>query len=280
MRLSFIVSAFHRPELLVRLVEKLGGRPCYIHVDRRTSAEVYARMLDPLQHRAGVAFLPRHACHWGDFGHVEATLKGLKALSTVEYDYVALLTGQCYPLRSVGQMEAELSGCQGKSLMEATPFPLDRWSREDGGYKRIDRFHFPYWLFEKRIWIKLWRRKIPYGLNPYGGSGYWCISRPCAEYILKFVETHPDYVNFSRTTYAPDEFFFQTILANSPFRDQLVSKPIHYIEWPGPKILADEDLDRVFASNRWFARKFADTTVLDKIDDRLHCCRAQLDQVG
>ena len=269
MRLSFIISAFHRPELLVRLVERLEGRPCFIHVDLRTPEKIYAKMLEPLQHRAGVVFLPRHACRWGDFGHVEATLKGLRALNAVEYDYVALITGQCYPLRSVTQMEAELEGCEGKSLMEAMPFPIEGWTRENGGYKRLDRFHFPFKLFEKRIWVKLWRRNIPHGLHPYGGSGYWCISRACAQYVLQFVERHPEYVGFFRTTYAPDEFFFQTILANSPLQDKLIPRKVHYIEWPGPRVFTQEDLGRVIASNHWFARKFADTDVLDQIDDTL-----------
>ncbi len=270
MRLAFIVSAYKQPEMLERLVRRLQGRPCYIHVDLRTPAAVWARMEAALRDVPGVVFLRRHACRWGDFGHVEATLKGLRALSQIEYDYVALLTGQCYPLREVEQMEAELEGWQGKSRIQIEPLPWKQWPRENGGYKRIDRFHFPLILFKKRLWIKLWRRKLPYNLHPYGGSGYWCISRQCAEAILRFVEIHPKYSRFFQKTYTPDELFFQTILGNLPARGELISEGIHYMEWPGPAVLNEQAVGRALASDRWFARKLADPRLLEQIDQALN----------
>jgi hypothetical protein len=59
-------------------------------------------------------------------------------------------------------------------------------------------------------------------------------------------------------------------LANSPMKDRLIDDDIHHIEWtphqPSPKVIADPTA--ALESGKWFARKFADEAVLDKIDAR------------
>jgi hypothetical protein len=77
-----------------------------------------------------------------------------------------------------------------------------------------------------------------------------------------------------------DEHFFQTVIANSPFRDRLGrvdSEPVlgvHYIDWHrgSPKVLGVEDFERLIASPALFARQFEtteDSAILDMIDVHL-----------
>ncbi len=265
MRLGFIVSGYKRPDLLIRLVRALEGRPCAIHIDRKSPifGEVAEALKDVPQH---VHFLPRHNCGWGSFGHVEASLKGLRWLRTMDCDYAVLLTGQCYPLRTIDSIERSLMKLHGASIIDHKPFPHPRWER--GGWSRVDRFYVQ--AFGRPRPVKLWQRKIPFGFHPYGGGSYWCLSRAAIDWILKFIDANPDFVRFFKSVLIPDEIFFQTLLANSPLRDALINDTVHYIEWtlhqPNPGILTSAD--KGFASGKWFARKFEDMAVIDAIDKR------------
>lgn len=55
-----------------------------------------------------------------------------------------------------------------------------------------------------------------------------------------------------------DELFLQTIIMNSPFRNNLVNDSLRYIDWERgkPYTFIDEDYNILMASNKLFARKF------------------------
>lgn len=296
MNIAYIVSAYKLPALLVRLVERLDapGTCTYIHVDAKTDDSIFRAMTEPLADRADVEFLPRHACYWGDFGHVAATLKGLRALIASErsFDYVVLLTGQDYPIRSNADIAATLQEAAGRIFMDWMPIPNAHWT--DGGSYRIEHWHFrvgervlpfpgaPFrhtllnaaWSLPARV-LRL-RRSFPAGMTPYGGSSYWMMPADCARHVDGFVRTNPEFVRFFRHVHVPDEIFFQTIVMNSSFRDRVDPDALRYVDWIGdvdnPKVLTMTDYDAFMQSNALFARKFdpgVDAAVLDRIDDVL-----------
>jgi hypothetical protein len=292
LNIAYIISAYRLPDLLVRLVQRLDapGTSTLIHVDANTSETIYRAMTSPLADRARVRFLPRHACHWGDFGHVQATLKGLRELvaSGQSFDYVVLLTGQDYPLRPHAHIAATLAAADGHVLMDWMPIPNEQWT--GGGAYRIENWHFqlgarhlpfPGAPFRHALLNTAWslparvfrlRRTFLAGMRPYGGSSYWMMPGDCVRYVERFCRENPDFVRFFRRVRVPDEIFFQTLIMNSPFRDR-VADPLRYIAWDGdsdnPRILTMADFDALMASPSLFARKFdpaVDAEVLDRID--------------
>lgn len=272
MQIAYIISSHRRPDLLFRLVDALAGAPIAIHVDRKSSIgpEVDARA----KAYRNVTILPSYVCHWGLFGHVEASLEGLNWFAGTQAEHAVLLTGQCYPIKPLPVIEAAISGLGGNSVIEIAAFPKAEWlAGDDGGYKRIDRFWIKWPRQVRPEPFKLWRRQLPYGLHPYGGGSYWCLSRQAVEYVVQFIAGHPRFVDYCRTVFVPDEMFFQTILGNSPLRDRLVNSLIHYTDWSkggaSPAVLGAAELPAVLASDYWFARKFDDTAVLDAIDTAL-----------
>lgn len=253
MTIVYIISAYKLPEQLIRLVRVLRGpdRLFYIHVDRRSPDVVHDTIATGLGGSDDVELLERHDCRWGDFGHVRATLKGLDRLaaSARAYDYVVLLTGQDYPIKSRGVAEATLAGQAGRSFMNFRPLPVE--GLEDGGYARLPS------------------RELPYGLAPYFGSGYWTLHRDAVQYVRAFLAGHPDFVPYFERVRVPDEMFFQTILINSPLRGTIVNDDLRFIKWPGPTVLTEEHLEEIRQAPDLFARKFDDTvdrSVLDAID--------------
>lgn len=289
MKPAYIISAYKRPDLLIRLVKSLGKSPIAIHVDAKSDMSAFSET--ELSRLPNVTFLPRHICYWGLFGHVLASLEGMKWFMGTQCDYAILLTGQCYPLKSNDEIEGELSELNGKSVIEFEKFPRPKWDHSDGGYRRLDRFHFSihHPLYKKIKWLdffsveiarnevlrqvrtlKLWRRTVPLDLHPYGGSGYWCLSRACVAYVVDYVKKHPKVVSFFSTTFIPDEMFFQTILANSPLKSDLINAEIHYMDWSSkrahPDVIGQSQIATALSSDAWFARKFEDLEVIDHIE--------------
>ena len=283
MALAYIVSAYKLPEQLTRLVLRLSTEDSwfFIHVDRKTDDDVYRRMTRSLASAANVRFLPRHACHYGGFGHVQATLKGIDAIvrGGLSFDHTILLTGQDYPLKSNAEIHAFFRRRRGRSFMEHFSLPTTAWVR--GGIERITVWHVRvggrHLRLRPRPRLGL-ARQFPAGLRPFGGSSYWCLSRDCTGYVHEFVRQNRRYTRFFRFVDVPDELFFQTIVLNSPFRDDVVNDDLRYLEWrdprvaSGPAVLESRDFGKLASSGKLFARKFdagRDSEVLDLLDVKI-----------
>lgn len=110
----------------------------------------------------------------------------------------------------------------------------------------------------------------------YSGSQWWTLSLDCMNYLLDQIREHPAISRFFKFTWGPDEFIFQTLLMNSPYREAVTGYDLHYIDWSAgkehPKNLGADDIDKMMASPLLLARKFdinKDPDVLDLIDARL-----------
>jgi hypothetical protein len=231
-----------------------------------------------LEQIGGVYFLPRHRSYYSGFGHVRSTIKGLDFLEKqgIDYDYVNLLTGQDYPLKSHAAISAFLENNRGKSFIEHFTLTASSWT--DGGMTRITHLWFhstgKVRNYPRDRFPLLFQRKIPYGLAPWGGSGYWTLYKEHADYVTRFVRSHPKYVRFFRRGHVPDEIFFQTILLNSPNRTDIVNDDLRYVDWSdpreAPKVLGKGDWDKLEAGDDLFARKFdigRDADILPMIDN-------------
>jgi hypothetical protein len=303
MKIAYIISAYKYPSLLVRLVHRLHTSTSVfvIHVDKRTRQQEYQEMVAGVSHLANVVFLKRHNCHWGDFGHVRATLKGLRYLftNTIDFDYILLLTGQDYPIKSNAYIDSFLTHENGKEFISYYSFPNKAWV--NGGLRRIEQWHFRFleeWPFrplavfahlpmkrefESRLKSVIYssvnmmfaKRTMPGNLKPFGGPGYWCITRACAEFINQFAENNRKVVDFFKYVDIPDEVFFHTIILNSAFGRNAVNDDLRCIdisEGQGPRIWCEDDLEILTQSKALIARKFdatIDAKILDLIDANL-----------
>jgi hypothetical protein len=273
-RIAYVISAYRRPEQLVRLVHRLAGDDVrfFVHVDSKTREPVFRSMIDGLASLETVSFLPRHACHWGGFGHVRASLKGIAAIveSGFDPDYTILLSGQDYPIKPNRAIREFLAEREGRSSFMHFPLPAPHWT--GGGLPRFRDWHLRWRRLHVRIPL---RRTIPLGLDPWGGSAYWIMSHRALDVVHAFVEEQLEYVRFFAHVDIPDEIFFQTILLNSPLADECDDIRLHYTEWgrtPAPAVLVASDYPHLADSPCLFARKFdpeVDSGVLDLIDTGL-----------
>ena len=290
MRVVYIILAHKLPEQLVRLVQRLNTDETHflVHVEKTASNGTYQGIARALSTYSNVIFLKRYVIRRAQIGHVRAPLEGIRELVArrLQYDYLILLSGQDYPLKSNREIQTFLSENRGRSFIEYFSSGDPEWEMRVaywhlflGGlhlaFPKVDMFprrilNRPWNVIAKRVPL---RRKFPRGLVPYYGSAYWCLERECVEYIHEFAMDHKDVLDFFRHAEYPSEAFFQTVLLNSPLRDRLVNDHLRYIDWSqpllGPRILGMHDVKRLVSSDKMFARKFdatVDADVLDVID--------------
>jgi hypothetical protein len=299
MNLAYIILAHKNPQQLRRLMTRLGDADCtfYVHIDKRSKIEPFRSELTTLpNHQKRIVWVKREECRWGDVGMVKGTLHALSCAlrDNRDVDYLVLLSGQDYPIKPVRSIIEFFEEHRRLNFVAYSPMPINRW--RSGGMDRIQRYHF-FFKGKRRVYppgyrARTWRgkllrallrlvfplpRKFPTGLQPYGGSSWWCITAETARYVLDFVRKRPDYLRFHAYSMAPDEIFFQTILLNSSsMAETIVNDNLRYIDWTRgggqPAILTADCFDRLAESPKLFARKFdmsVDQVVLDMIDERI-----------
>jgi hypothetical protein len=279
-RIAYLILAHRAPWQLYRLVQRLRGPDAHfvIHIDGNTSGPEWGLLSNELD-SSDISWAPRVACRWGDFSLVDATLSCVKTLcnSDAEFDFVVLLSGQDYPIKSRSFFSRFLADRRGECLMFAYPFPFPHWV--NGGYHRLPTWRIPFPGKPRRILpprvAGFRHKKLPFGYHPFGGSQWWCLPGEAVQYIHEFVVAHPEFVQYYRQAIIPDEMFFHTILGNSHFHIDAGENNVTYTKWrggPNPAVLTAADLTEMNDSEYLFARKFdmdADPELLDWIDTEL-----------
>jgi hypothetical protein len=282
-KLACIVLAHRGPEQLAQLLGALQhpAVAIYLHVDSRASWEPFGSAIE----RAGVAdvqMIPRRPTRWGGREVVDASLDGLRAAVHDGSDYVCLVSGQDFPLRGPEQILGFLEQAPERSYVGHWELPADHW--RFGGRDRTDfytytvrgrretciprgydmstfnwRGHALNWALRVRSALKPARRFPPY-LRPVGGSQWWNLSRAAADHVIRFVDDHPDYVEYHEHTILPDEMFFQSILVGGDYDGEVENDALRFMLWDEteshPQTLTSADLPAMRATRDLFARKF------------------------
>jgi hypothetical protein len=301
-KIAYIILAHRYPQQLIRLVNTLytPSSMFLIHIDKKTDNPQYREMTSGLEHLPNLIFLKRNNCHWGNFGHVRATLTGLTRLveDQMDFDYCLLLTGQDYPIKSNSYIETFLSNAHERDFVEYCTWPQEWWP-DTVDLIRIRRWHFGGIYYDgdpirvhfrsNKLWKKaiigtlywsanlmLSERRIPGHLEVFGGSSYWCLSNKSAKLVHSFVNDNPKFLNLYKYAFTPDETMFQTILLNSSLSHNIINDNLRLIDWSGeierPRIWRKHDIDTIRKSNAIIARKFdatVDSEILDLIDKEL-----------
>ena len=285
--LGIVVLAHDRPDLLAELVAALRHPRIgvYLHVDRRRDLSPFVQALNGVGNGTQtVTVLPRYATAWASPELVDAALAGLTRAVADGCGYVLLVSGRDFPLRPAADLVGFAEAAGGRSYLEHFPLPDPRWRFE--GRDRTDFYTYTvrgrretciprgedtsFLSRRGRLLNGMLRaraapapaRRFPDYARPHGGSQWWNLSRAAAEHVLGFLDLHPDYRRYHEHTLAPDELFFQSILAGADFaeRHELVDDSLRFMRWPQgeshPCTLGEGDLPAALASGALFARKF------------------------
>jgi len=242
-----------------------AGAAVVIHIDRRTGAAEVAAMQSALAGVAGISFSRRHACEWGTFGLVRATLAAAEQLLALhpEVTHVFLVSGSCLPLRPLTELTAYLDDRPDTDFIESVTTADVGWTK--GGldaerftlrfpfaWRRHRRLFDAYTQLQRRLGL---RRRIPLGLVPHLGSQWWCLTRTTLERILTD-PNRPVYDRYFRRVWIPDESYFQTIARVHARAIESRSLTLSKFDHNGrPYVFYDDHLQLLKRSDCFVARK-------------------------
>jgi hypothetical protein len=257
----------------------------YVHVDRKSPA-LQKSMEQKYSDNKRVNFLSDPVkVYWGGFSHLDAILRLLKsAYANEKNQRFHLISGQDHPIRSKTEFDRFFKTNAEKEFISFFKLPDTRW--QNGGLDRVDYFHLndildPKKYFFPRIngrFVRLqkffgMKRKQPATISSwYGGGTWWSISRKAVAEIFSFQKNHPGFLRRFKNTYCGEEIFFQTILAHSSLKENMVPEDLRYIDWSFdgkfPAVLDESYLEEMFRQQKFFARKF-DSGISAELKKRL-----------
>jgi hypothetical protein len=277
MKHGFLITAYKNPDDLAGLIKILDSERSlfFIHIDKKSTL-LKKTVIQELKKKPNVQIVDNPLrVSWGGFSHLRAIIKLMEiALKNDEIKYFHALSGQCFPVMPINEIFDFFEKNNEKEFIDFHELPAACWAN-NGGMDRMDYYHLHDILntkskrFEKRNrrfinfqkFLNLKRSYSNQYPKLYGGSTWWSLSKAAIEYVSYFIKHTPGFYNRFKHTFCTEEIFFQTILLNSPFANNIVNDNLRYIDWNVrngncPANLDEEDFHLLLTSNKLFARKF------------------------
>lgn len=271
-KIAFILLCHRDPEGIIRRAERLtaAGDCMAIHFDGRASAEDYRRIRTALAGNPNVVFAQRRVkCGWGEWSLVAATLQAVRAAvdSFPDATHFYMLSGDCMPIKSAEYIHAFLDG-EDADYIESFDFFTSDWIKTGMKGDRLIYRHVLNERKHKRLFYALYgaqkrlglTRAVPPDLQVMIGSQWWCLRRQTVEGVLDFCAKRPEVVRFFKTTWIPDETFFQTIVRRVVPGSEIRSRSLTFLmfsDYGMPVTFYNDHYDLLLAQDYLFARKIS-----------------------
>jgi hypothetical protein len=271
--------AYKDPQQIERLVKRLyhPNFHFYIHVDLNFDIKPFEFLGDI----PNVFFVKqRFKMIWASYRFSETLVFIMQdLLAKKNYDFISFFSGQDYPIKDTDEIYEYYLNNIGYSFISVEP-QNSPWYEECR--KRYELYHMTYYSFKgTNVLVKLInslipKRKFPVYSKVYGGprATWLTLSAEAAHFLIKTINSNKALRRFGKFTWAPDEFFFPTILLNSHLKNKVILDSGRYIDWSeggaNPKIFTKDDFSALIKSEKLFARKFdqqIDTEILDLLDE-------------
>jgi hypothetical protein len=198
------------------------------------------------------------------------------------------LSGADLPIKSKAEINKFLSANKGKEFIH---FGTNQYQKDIEC--RYEKYHFfskqlgrnrdkKFWLAAETYSLAIQRRlhidrKKKFGYKVYGGANWCSITDNLAKYT---VNNYGKYSKAFRLSQNSDELFIQTIVMDSPYRDNIYVNGfdndykacLRYIDWNrgAPYVFKLDDYDELMNTGKeyLFARKFddkKDSEIVEKI---------------
>ncbi len=270
--IAFILLCHKDPSAIIHQARRLtrAGDKMAIHFDARAPKAAYDKIRSALDPLPNVTFARRRVrCGWGEWSLVDATLAALEAavaeFPTATHFY--MLSGDCMAIKPAQYVHDYLDR-EDKDFIEHEDFFASDWIKTGLKEERLVYRH----LFNERRQKKLFyaamdlqkklglRREIPEDMEIRIGSQWWCLRRRTVESVLDFIRARPEVMRFFRTTWIPDETFFQTVVPHLVPADELRSRTLTFLmfsDYGMPVTFYNDHYDLLVGQDYLFARKIS-----------------------
>lgn len=271
-KIAFILLCHKSPEAIIRQAQQLTASGDYvaIHFDGRSRAEDFDRIRTGLQNNPNVTFAQKRIrCGWGEWSLVQATLNTLKSAVQAfpRATHFYMVSGDCMAIKSAEYAHRFLDE-NDADFIESFDFFDSDWIKTGFKKERLTYRHFFNERTQKRLFYASFRlqerlgltRRIPEDIQVMIGSQWWCLRRRTVEWVLEFTRQRPDVMRFFRTTWIPDETFFQTLVRHLVPENEIRNRTLTFLmftDYGMPVTFYDDHYDLLLSQDALFARKIS-----------------------
>ena len=293
-RLLFVVTtALEDPRVVDQLVSMLAPHQVVIRHDFSARAEPGFRPARNLTMAPGLG----HA-GWGVWSFVEAIRDTMRhCLRHHDFDYLQMLSGSCLPIHPIREFQRHIGRSPADIHLDSFDLRDERGAVHGYAYRLLaDRDTFAFRALRKlrqtylggdalrrpvvglevpvpdgARWLAAlepmlvaamrWQGRIGSNapqLDPVVGSNWFGLRRDACAFLARRL-SEPRVIRHFMGRMLPEEHALPAVLAASPFRIGPSNHLINEFDPQGHPVRFElDDLPRIAASSRWFARKFPD----------------------
>ena len=285
---------FNQVQLLIDKLKTKNSK-IYIHVDWKVRNFPKFKNATLIKNRVKT--------NWWWFSQIKTEVNWVKEIypNMKEWDHLVIISWQCRPIKKMDYIENYINKLWNKSCLNYEIATKEIIMRVDRYYFNDLDLHMPhldkllYYIFVVKLWHNLYWMKVPiiniilssivnkifkrrkellskYKL--YKWDNWIIISYKHIKWSIEFLNSKKwkEFYNLFKYSSCADELFFQTLLKNSSFKNEIRNEKMWYTKRPknssSPYIITQDFYDELKKSDKMFARKF-DINVDWKIVEKL-----------
>ncbi|MFX0546828.1 DUF5928 domain-containing protein [Roseovarius sp. S1116L3] len=271
-KIAYILLCHKDPAAIIAQAEMLtaAGDCISIHFDGRADPGHFQQIKVALAENPNVCFAKKRIkCGWGEWSLVEATLLAVEAAVRAfpRATHFYMLSGDCAAIKSA-RYAHEFLDAEDVDYIESFDYFDSDWIKTGMKEERLiyrhvfnERKHK--WLFDTSFHLQQrlgLRREIPRDIQVQIGSQWWCLRRRTIEWILDFTRQRRDVMRFFRTTWIPDETFFQTLVRHIVPEAEIHTRTLTFLmftDYGMPQTFYNDHYDLLLGQDFLFARKIS-----------------------
>lgn len=271
-KIAYILLCHKDPDAVIQQARRLTAAGDYmaIHFDASASTEAYQRIRHAMVDNPNVVFAKRRIrCGWGEWSLVQATLyaveTAVEAFPKATHFY--MVSGDCMAIKTA-EYAHEYLGARDCDFIESHDFFESDWIKTGMKAERLIYRHWFnertqkrrfYWSYHAQRRLGL-QRQVPADIQVMIGSQWWCLRRRTIEAILEMTRKRRDVIRFFRTTWIPDETFFQTLVRHLVPEAEIESRTLTFLmfsDYGMPVTFYNDHFDLLLSQDFLFARKIS-----------------------
>ncbi|MFD1156601.1 DUF5928 domain-containing protein [Roseovarius aestuarii] len=271
-KIAFILLCHKDPKAVIGQAQMLTAAGDYmaIHFDARAKPDHYRQIREALADNPNVTFARKRVrCGWGEWSLVQATLNAIDA-AVKEFPratHFYMLSGDCAAIKSA-RYAHDLLDEHDVDYIESFDYFESDWIKTGMKEERLIYRHFFNERKNKQLFYtslsmqkKLGLvRDIPHDIQIQIGSQWWCLRRRTVEWILDFTRRRTDVMRFFRSTWIPDETFFQTLVRHLVPESEIETRTLTFLmftDYGIPVTFYNDHYDLLLSQDFLFARKIS-----------------------
>jgi len=279
-KIAFLLTLYGNPgqaNMFINQLLKYKDSYVFIHIDKKS-----LHIKDEIIKHPRVIISPSsYRVEWGDYSQIQSINSLLEFANNYDkFDYFSLHSGSDLAVKPIKEFAEFLIKDNKYAYLQCNKLPDKDW-QYGGGLGRLALYwpkffrkkysqHSPMRylrsLYGKAYGAHLIKgHRLPDNIDFYGRSDWFTLRRDCVEFILNYVERHPEYNNLFENSLIGSEIYFTTLANMFSDRAQICNNNnLRYIDFvnvdkrtPGsPKVLTMDDYKEIKCSTNFFARKF------------------------